>query len=248
MAKTINPRATAANIIFSVAHDGTNLDDALARHLEQSEPGTHAFIKAMCFGVLRFYPRLLFFLSHLIDKPVKNKEKIIECLLLTGIYEIFYMQTPAHASVSEAVSAILDLKKKWAKGLTNAVLRGAQREQAQLELAAKQSEGAISAHPKWLLKLIKKHWPEQWPQIITANNQAGPLSLRVNLQKTSRDDYLRRLSDKGINADACDFSAAGIQYAQAVDVTELPGFAQGNKTVQAVPSQSGRAIPWLNNA
>ena len=191
----------------------------------------------MCFGVLRFYPRLLFFLSHLIDKPVKNKEKIIECLLLTGIYEIYYMQTPEHACVSESVGAALDLRKKWAKGLTNAVLRGALREQQQLELTAKQSEGAHSAHPKWLLKIIKKHWPEQWPQIITANNQAGPLTLRINLQKTSRDDYLQRLADKGITAAACNFSATGIQCAQAVDVTELPGFSKGEVSVQDQAAQ-----------
>lgn len=237
MAKTINPRATAAQVIYSVAHEGTNLDDALARHLEKSEQSTHAFIKAMCFGVLRFYPRLLFFLSHLIDKPVKNKEKIIESLLLAGIYEIYYMQTPEHACVSETVSAALDLRKKWAKGLTNAVLRGALREQPQLELAAKQSEGAHSAHPKWLLKLIKKHWPEQWEQIINANNQAGPLTLRINLQKTTRDDYLQRLADKGITATACEFSAAGIQCAQAVDVTELPSFSKGEVSVQDQAAQ-----------
>ncbi len=237
MAKMLNPRATAAHIIFSVAHEGTNLNDALARHLEHSEQTTHAFIKALCFGCLRFYPRLLFFLSHLIDKPVKNKEKIIECLLLAGLYEIYYMQTPAHACVSETVDAALDLKKKWAKGLTNAVLRGAQREQTQLELAAEKSEGAKSAHPKWLLKLIKKHWPDKHEQIIQANNQAGPLSLRINLQKTTRDNYLQRLSDKSITATVCDFSAAGIQCAQAVDVTELPGFSRGEVSVQDQAAQ-----------
>jgi len=237
MAKTLNPRATAAHIIYSVAHEGTNLDGALAKHLERSEQNTHAFIKAMCFGTLRLYPRLLFFLSHLIDKPIKNKEKIIECLLLAGIYETYYMQTPSHACVSETVDAALALNKKWAKGLTNAVLRGALREQEQLTLASGQSEGANSAHPKWLLKLIKKHWPDELEQIIQANNQAGPLSLRVNQQKTTRDNYLQRLATKDIAASRCEFSTVGIQCTQAVDVMELPGFARGEVSVQDQAAQ-----------
>ncbi len=237
MAKTLNPRATAALIIYSVAHEGINLDDALAKHLDHSEPGTHAFIKAMCFGSLRFYPRLLFFLSHLIDKPVKTKEKLIECLLLAGIYETYYMQTPSHACVSETVDAALDLKKKWAKGLTNAVLRGALREQEQLTLASEQSEGAHTAHPKWLLKLIKKHWPDESEQIIQANNQPGPLTLRVNLTKNSRPEYLQQLADKNIKAAICEFSEAGIQCEQAVDVTELPGFTNGHVSVQDQAAQ-----------
>ncbi len=242
MTKIVNPRATAAYVIYSVAHEGTNLDDALAKHLVHSEPKTHGFIKAMCFGTLRFYPRLLFFLSHLVDKPIKNKEKIIECLLLVGIYEIFYMQTPAHACVSETVSAALDLNKKWAKGLINAVLRGALREQQQLEIACKKSEGAISAHPKWLLKLIKKHWPNEQQHIIQANNQAGPLSLRVNRQKVSRDDYLQRLTNKSIDATRCAFSSVGLQCTQAVDVTELPGFAQGEVSVQDQAAQLAASL------
>jgi len=237
MAKQLNPRATAAYIIYAVAHDGLNLDDAISKYIPRSKTESHAFIKAICFGSLRFYPRLLFFLSHLIDKPIKNKEKRIECLLLAGLYETYYMQTPAHACVSETVSAALDLKKGWAKGLINAVLRAALREQDQIEQLCEQSEGARSAHPKWLLRLINKYWPDNLEQIVQANNQAGPFTLRVNQQKISRAEYLAMLSKQGIKAIACEHSEVGIECIQAVDVTELPNFDKGYVSVQDQAAQ-----------
>lgn len=233
----LNPRATAAQIIYSVAHDGLNLDDAFERHLKQSEQASHSFIKAMCFGVMRFYPRLLFFLSKLIDKPIRNKEKLVECLLLAGIFEIYYMQTPSHACVSEAVKAGLDLKKNWAKGLINAVLRSALREQDSLLQIAEDNEGARAAHPKWLIKLFKKHWPTEYKAIIEANNQAGPFTLRVNLQKTTRENYLTSLTSMGIKATPCPYSAAGLQCEAAVEVNELPGFADGLVSIQDQAAQ-----------
>ena len=238
----LTPRASAAHIIFSVAHDGLNLDDAFEKHLKHSEQTSHAFIKAMCFGVLRFYPRLLFFLSHLLDKPVRNKEKIVECLLLAGIFEIYYMQTPSHACVSEMVKAGLDLKKTWAKGLINAVLRSALREQQSLQQLAANNEGARAAHPKWLIKLFKQHWPSEYNTIIDANNQAGPFTLRVNLQKITRDDYLALLEQKGIAAATCIHSPAGLQCDAAVEVSELPGFAEGLVSVQDQAAQLAASL------
>jgi len=233
----LNPRTTAAHVIYSVAHDGLNLDDAFEKHLKHAEESSHAFIKAMCFGVMRFYPRLLFFLSKLLDKPVRNKEKIIECLLLAGIFEIYYMQTPSHACVSEMVKAGLELKKTWAKGLINAVLRSALREQETLQQLVEDNEGARAAHPKWLLKRLKQHWPSEYNTIIEANNLAGPFTLRVNLQKTTREDYLILLENKGIAATVCQHSPAGLQCDAAVEVSELPGFADGMVSVQDQAAQ-----------
>ena len=231
------PRTVAAQILFSVAHSGTNLDDALNQYLKQSSTESHAFIKALCFGALRLYPRLLFFLGHLLDKPIKNKEKLIECLLLAGIHELYYMQTPAHACVSECVNSTNDLNKQWARGLVNAVLRKADKQREELLLLADASEGARTAHPKWLLKKIKSTWPLEYEGIIEANNRPGPLTLRVNQQKTSRDEYLKLLATAEIVATDCEHSPVGIQCEQAVDVSQLPNFAEGFVSVQDQAAQ-----------
>lgn len=231
-----NPRAIAAKVIHSVAHEGNNLDDGLDRYLPGEDNNT-AFIKAMCFGVMRFYPRLLFLLGHLLDKPIKDKDKLIECLLLAGIYESYYMQTPEHASVSETVSAAVELKKQWARGLVNAVLRNALREKDHLQQLVQSNEGARTAHPKWMIKLFKQHWPDDFENIVAANNQPGPFTLRVNLQKTSRENYQAVLEKRGVGLTLCPYSPAGLQCGSALDVTELPGFENGLVSVQDQAAQ-----------
>ena len=51
-------------------------------------------------------------------------------LLCIGLYELEHLSTPAHAVVSETVNATRALKKPWAKGVVNGVLRAYQRQEA----------------------------------------------------------------------------------------------------------------------
>ena len=53
-------------------------------------------------------------------------------LLCIGLYELEHLSTPAHAVVSETVNATRALKKPWAKGVVNGVLRAYQRQELSL--------------------------------------------------------------------------------------------------------------------
>ena len=140
------------------------------------------------------------------------------------------------------MSATLELNKPWAKGLINAVLRSALREQEHLTKLADDNEGAHSAHPKWLLKRFKQDWPDDVDKIISANNQPGPFTLRVNLQKTSRDAYQAALEKRDIQVRACPYSAAGLQCSSAIEVEELPGFENGLVSVQDQAAQLAASL------
>ena len=91
-----------------------------------------AFIQALCYGVCRYYHRLDFILSRLLDKPLKDTS--IRLLVLIGLYQLAFMRIKEHAAVAETVSAAG--RKPWAKGLINALLRRYLREQDQLEALA----------------------------------------------------------------------------------------------------------------
>ena len=189
-----NPRTHIAQIIYSVAHEHINLDDAFVKHLTGDTDKHDAFIKAACFGTLRFYHRLKFILDQLLDKPIKPKEAVVECLLLSALHECLYMQTPSHACVSENVNAMVALGKSWAKGLCNAILRKLLRETDRLMSLIDNNEVARYSHPAWFINALNNE-PNKH-RILDANNQAGPLTLRVNRQKISRDAYLQQLRDR----------------------------------------------------
>ncbi|HEX7029321.1 MAG TPA: 16S rRNA (cytosine(967)-C(5))-methyltransferase RsmB [Gammaproteobacteria bacterium] len=230
-------RAAAARGIARVIQGGS-LNDLLPAILAGiAEPADRALAQELVYGSLRFAPRLDFMLSKLLDRPVRKREPRVHALLMAGLYQLLYTRVPPHAAVAETVEAARLLKKPWAVGLTNAVLRRAQREQDALVAAADAHPVGRSAHPDWLLAALQKDWPDDWEAIVAANNARPPMTLRVNRRARSRDDYLAELRAADIDAEAQPHAADAIQLAVPVDVNVLPGFAAGHVAVQDAAAQ-----------
>ncbi len=153
-------------------------------------------------------------------------------LILLGLYQLIYMRTPPHAAVGETVEAAHLLNKKWAVGLINAVLRRFQRESDALLSEVDRKDEARYATPGWLLKQLKSAWPDEWQAIVEAANSHPPMSLRVNLSRISRDDYLEQLQQAEIAAQPIPATEGGVCLAQPLDVSRLPGFNEGMVSVQ----------------
>jgi 16S rRNA (cytosine967-C5)-methyltransferase len=236
-----NPRVTIANILRAVIGDQISLDSAFAQQLSESTAQT-SFIKAACFGVLRHYLRLRWYLQQLLDKPLKQKDLDVHCLLLCGLYELFEMHTPDHAVVSETVNAVSQLNKNWAKGLVNAILRNARRHQDQLQQRAQQDPQARYLHPHWLLECLQQNWPEAWPSIVMQNNLPPPMTLRIDLQRIDRPRYLEQLQQQGLTATVDTHVPSAVTLDNAVDVHSLPGFEQGTVSVQDAAAQLAASL------
>jgi 16S rRNA (cytosine967-C5)-methyltransferase len=98
-------------------------------------------------GRLRWYYRLQAVLDHLLKRPIRQRDGDLHCLLLLGVYQLSRLGVPSYVAVNETVQATRELKKEWASGMVNAVLRGYQREAARLDTVAEQSREAHYAHP-----------------------------------------------------------------------------------------------------
>ena len=230
----MNTRLIAARALSRVLQEGQSLTAVLESALKAVESGKdRAFIQALCYGVCRFYHRLDFILSELLDKPLKDQD--VKALALVGLYQLKYMRVKPHAAVSETVLAAR--KKPWAKALINALLRGYLREQDSLEQKADNVQYAAVSHPDWLIKQIEQDWPQQAQQILLENNQQPPMALRVNLARISRDQYLQQLSEWGIEAVAVSFCPSAIILDKPAAVDLLPGFAEGLVSVQDTAAQ-----------
>ena len=73
---------------------------------------------------------------------------ILLALICLGLYEQSHLQTPAHAALSEAVNAAKAIKKPWATGLVNGVLRNHQR--SDITIISALSAAQRAALPDWL--------------------------------------------------------------------------------------------------
>ncbi len=233
----VDPRLAAARALGAVLAGKASLGSALPAQLDKVEPRDRGLTQELAFGTARWQPRLALLADKLLQKPFKAADTDLEALLLVGLYQLLYTRIPAHAAIGETVGCVDRLKKSSAKGLINAVLRRAQREGEALLAELERDPAARTAHPRWLQKALKAHWPADWEAICAANNSHPPLTLRVNRRHGSRDDYLAELAVAGIAARACPFSVDGVQLAVPCDVTTLPGFAEGRVSVQDEAAQ-----------
>ena len=239
----LDARAAAAGVLGEVLA-GSSLNQALPRMLAKVSERDRGLLQQLCYGTLRHGPRLQAVLTQLLDKPLRDKDSDIQGLLLCGLYQLDSMRIPDHAAVAATVSATRVLKKPWAKGMTNAVLRRYLREREQL--AQTLDAAATACHPPWLYYKLVKQWPAAAATILQANNQQPPMYLRVNSRRMSRDAYLAKLAGEGIAARAGELGPQSILLSQPRDVLELPGFTAGDVSVQDEAAQL--AAPVLQAA
>ncbi|MBA3661417.1 MAG: 16S rRNA (cytosine(967)-C(5))-methyltransferase RsmB [Gammaproteobacteria bacterium] len=229
--KNNQARLLAARIIEDVI-GGHALSDLLANRLQHIPERDAAFVKALCYGVCRYYERLDLMLSQLLKKPMRERDVDVFALLLVGLYQLSEMGTPQHAAVAETVEAAKLLKKPWCVSLVNALLREFIRNQATITAhTMKELEGHY-AHPLWFIEKIKQDWPNHWESILTENNAHPPLTLRVNQSIISRDDYLQKIQAAGIHAHRLPETGAGIILEKSMTIEALPGFKAGEFSVQ----------------
>ena len=229
MAKLLDCRAAAA-LCLTAVNQGASLSQQLPLFEQRVADKDRSLFRQLCYGVLRFQPKLQTQVKQLLSKQLKDKDQDLLMLLMLGGYQLFETRIPEHAAVDATVAAAQALKKPWAKNMVNGVLREWQRQSANLLEGL--TEQQRLAHPKWLYKAINKAWPEHASVIMDANNQHPPMCLRINSQHTDRASYIEALREVEVDAVACDFATSGLRLTQAVPVDRLPGFFEGLASVQ----------------
>jgi len=218
-----------------VIRDGRSVNDILAH--SQVDPSESAFAKQMLFGSLRYYHQLKAILDQLIEKPLKQKDLDIYAILLLGVYQLRYLSVPDHAALSESVELTRKIKKSWATGLVNGILRNYQRQLSVIEKRLSKAKTFQFSHPNWMIDQLAVDWPEDYQQLLIANNQRAPMVIRVNRQKSSLDDYLKQLEAVGVSASTHSLATDALILDTACDVYQLPGFEQGLVSVQDAAAQ-----------
>lgn len=239
--RPISARLAAAQAVQQVA-EGRSLGDALPALLARVDGGERGLAQELAYGALRWYPRLQWVLEQLLERPLRRRDRDVHALLTVGIYQCLDTRIPEHAAVSETVAAARTLGRRWASGLTNAVLRRCLRERTALEHGWQAVDTALHAHPRWLLDAYRDAWPDAWESLAAANNQRPPMTLRVNRRQTTRTAYLEALQDQGLAAEPHPLAEDALVLAEPVPVERLPAFDHGHAAVQDAAGQQAAAL------
>ena len=238
----INVRGLAALAIAPLLEDKGSLKQTLTESLLRCDDKDRGLLRQLCYGTARNYPKLQLIADTLLERPIRKSDTHIRALLLVGLYQLLEMRIPAHAAISETVEATHQLEAARASGLLNAILRRFSREKDQIIESLYDEQVFLFNHPNWFIEKLKHNWPEFWQEILNQNNVQAPMTIRVNQLHVSRETYLSRLESAGISAIPCVYSTQGITLNSAVDVHELPGFAEGDVSVQDEAAQLSSSL------
>jgi 16S rRNA (cytosine967-C5)-methyltransferase len=147
-----------------------------------------------------------------------------------------------HTVVNQAVQAAkADPKLMRTASFLNACLRRYLRERDDLLAEVALDPVAEHNHPLWWIERVQHDHPEHWRAILAANNQAAPMALRVNPRRTTPSQLQTALSEQGVQSTP--WGDHGLVLDKALPVQRIPGFEQGDCSVQDAAAQwAGRLL------
>ncbi|MGA2775911.1 MAG: 16S rRNA (cytosine(967)-C(5))-methyltransferase RsmB [Steroidobacteraceae bacterium] len=230
-------RARAAYVLARIVRDGVTLDVALHDALA-NVPATFApAVRSLSYGAVRGYYRHEAILGRLLSQPVRSLDGLVRAILSVALFELEDAQTPAYAVVDAAVETAKATDAVRASGLINAVLRRYLRERAAIDAEIARNPATRHSSPVWLADRLRADWPVRWTQLLAAGDAQAPMWLRINSRHSTSEAYLQRLNSAGIGARTEPRVPFAVLLDAPCDVHDLPGFAQGEVSVQDLGAQ-----------
>ncbi|MGD9599241.1 MAG: 16S rRNA (cytosine(967)-C(5))-methyltransferase RsmB [Steroidobacteraceae bacterium] len=225
----------AARAVHAVAHERRSADDVLGG-AAGDDAGAPA-VRAIAYGTLRWYLRLAPAIASLLDRPATRIAPAVHALLVTAAHQVVYSRNAPQGVVDAAVDATRALGAARASGFVNAVLRRFVREHAGLFASLDTDPAVRHAHPRWLVERLRRDAPERWEDVLAGGNVRAPMTLRVDLSRTTRAQAQAACAARGIAAAPLEGFDAALVLETPVAVDSLPGFAEGWLSVQDAGAQ-----------
>ncbi|HEX7534794.1 MAG TPA: 16S rRNA (cytosine(967)-C(5))-methyltransferase RsmB [Syntrophales bacterium] len=247
------PRHMAVEILDSVEEDGAYaeplLDASLSAHPQAKLPDRR-LITEIVYGTLRMKGHLDWIIERLYRGRFDSMDVSIKNILRTGLYQlVFTERIPDFAIVDEAVEITKKMRRRGS-GLVNAILRNFIRKKEQITYPEAGKDPALNisivhSHPLWMVrKWIEMFGVEETAVLCRANNQAPPITVRVNTLTTSRERTKEELSEQGFEVKETVFSSDGLIISSpTMSVRETDCYSLGRIQVQDEASQlMGRLV------
>jgi 16S rRNA (cytosine967-C5)-methyltransferase len=202
--------------------------------LEVDSRPDRAAVRAITLGTLRWYLRLAPAVAQVVARPTDDLAPALRALLVTAAHQVEHSRGAPEVSVHLAVDAARALGLGRAAGLVNAVMRRFVREREALFAALDEDLAVRTAHPAWFVERLQAAWGERAPAILEAFDAHPPMVLRV---VGDRDAYRATLAADGRAAAPVAWAPEALRLERAAPVAALPGFAEGQSSVQDAGAQ-----------
>jgi len=215
-------RAKAARHLVRIIVDGKTTDQTFGLDpVKQPSP----LCQELVFGTLRYYYSLNQAVEKRLSKALRSKDLDLRLLMLVGAYQLKHTRIPDHAAINETVNACRPLRKPWARSLVNAVLRSISKESGDLE-----TECSFEL-PQWISDRITSAHSAVATEVMSGLLRRAPMSLRVNVSRSTPAEYQARLDGLGIPWQP-GLVPEHLVLSAPIPAAQLPGYEQGLVSIQ----------------
>ena len=241
-----DPRRICLSILNRLISNSPFSDQLLKSYLNRSDldERDRAFVVNIVQDFIRWKLRIDWIIKQFIKSPFKRLEPYVLNVLRIAVYQIYFMdKVPEFAIVNEAVNQA-KRKGKYIANTVNGILRNICRNKGKINYPDKEKDpiGFLSTYfsfPEWLVKKwIDEIGYKETEKLLNALNETPNIVIRTNLLKISRDDLVKRLRQKGMEAYATKYSPSGIIIKRLHrDVSDMEEYKEGLFFVQDEASQ-----------
>ena len=240
----INPRQVAAEALCAIASEGAYNNRILHTLLRQNgamSPKDRAFVTEIVNGTLRQIIYIDYVLDAFSSLPHEKMKPWVLAVLRSGIYQILFLQVPDSAACNESVKLMGLRGSNHFSGFVNGVLRAVSRGKEEIKLPQEGTAEYLSirySHPLWLVKMWLAAYSYDFVEALCAADQCAPdVTIRVNTQKTTKEDLKTLLETSGVSVQDSLFCPNALHLSGTAGLAHLKAFQDGLFHVQDESAQ-----------
>ena len=230
-----NSQLMSAKVLEKLLN-GSNLDKSFDAVFNNSKSKSidiqESQIKALTYGSVRFLGKSRFIIDQLVKNKIENRT--VECLIHIALYQLSQEKFNNFTIVNQAVDAAKKIDFRKSK-FVNAILRNYLRSKDDLHALLNQEQVAKYSYQNWWINKVKIEFKNDWEEILEIGNQHPPLTLRINKRKINIEKYSETLINNGLEHQI--ISNTGLIIKNPLNINDIPGFLEGNISVQDFGAQ-----------
>ena len=221
---TAPARRAALQALVAIDADRADLPSALATSRSSlTDDRDRALTATIVTGTLRWQRTLDHLVEHFAKRPLTKIDPQILAVLRLSLFQLLHLdRVPAAAIVDDAVSLTRAARKSSASGFVNAVLRSMLRQQHRLPLPTRPADpddrpaalaylGITFSHPEWLVsRWLDRYGFDRVEAWVQFNNDAAPLTIRVNTLKVTREQLQGVLAHHDVETSLTRYAPDGL--------------------------------------
>lgn len=237
-------RRKALTIIDDVIYKGAFLnEELLIAYKPKDDIRDYNLLTQITTGVVKNKLLLEYVIRKNSKIRIKKIHKTILNILMIGVYQILFLdKVPSYSVVDESVKLAKIYGNKGSIGFTNAILRNIVAKKDEIiksnfytdeieDIAQKFS--VLYSHPiEYVESLLSEKEESFVEELLKANNDKPPLTIRVNTKLCSRETLKATLEKDGYVVNETKYSKYALQIENPSGIIETLSFKNGEFYVQ----------------